>query len=343
MRAGQPQCGRRTRARAGPWRRHAHPPVTVVVPLYNKVQYIRRCLRSIHRQTAQAASIIVVDDGSTDGSAGAAKPLLRPMDRLVHQDHAGASAARNAGVDLGRSELVAFVDADDEWLPAHLDLLLELHHRFPEAGAYATAYRVRDARGRLLTPAFRHVPASSDGGVIESYLRAVVEGRSPFCASSVVVRKTALHEVGGFPVGVPFGEDIDTWLRIALRYAIAWTPEPGTVYHTGAAGRVSQEPRTGDYPLARRIEEYQRAAADQGETASLLQEHLVKRRLRMVRLNCEAGDLDTARRVLRLCRGTKGFRVHRWRWGLRLLLARLWPGVRARSIPWPPGARLPEG
>jgi len=317
--------------------------VTVIVPLYNKGSYIGRCLRSIHRQTHPASSIIVVDDGSTDGSARAAKPLLRPMDRLVHQEHAGASAARNAGVDLARSELVAFLDADDEWLPAHLDVLLKLHHRFPGAGACAAAYRVRDARGRLLAPAFRQVPTSSDGGIIPSYLRAAVEGRSPFCTSSFMVRQTVLREVGGFPVGIDYGEDTDTWLRIALRHPIAWTQQPGVVYHADASGRVSQQPRTGDYPLAHRVEEYHRAAADQSQTAGLLQEYLVKRRLGMVRLNCEAGDLDTARHVLRLCKGTKRFRIHRWRWGLRLLLARLLQGPRARRIPWPPDARQPEG
>lgn len=268
-----------------------------------------------------------------------AKPLLRHVDRLVYQDRAGASAARNAGVDLAQSELVAFLDGDDEWLPEHLDLLLKLQHRFPEAGVYATAYQVADARGRLLTPAFRQVPLPRDGGVIRSYLRAAVEGRCPLCTSSLMVRKTVLREVGGFPVGVHYGEDADTWLRIGFRYAIAWTQQPGAVYHVGASGRVSHQPRTGDYPLADRVEEYYSAAPNRGETAGLLREYLVKRRLRMVRLNFEAGDLDTAHHVLRLCRGTERFRLHRCRWGLRLLLASLVRGVRAHPNLWPPNTQ----
>ncbi len=289
--------------------------VTVVIPLYNKAPYVGRCLESVRRQTCRAFSIIVVDDGSTDGSAEAARPYLGPDDRLVQQANAGAAAARNTGVALAETELVAFLDADDEWFPEFLDLVLGLHDRFPEAGAYGTAYRIRDRRGRLRTRlTFRRLPTSPDGGLISSYLRAVVDGRTPLWSSSVMAHKAALDAVGGFPVGIRHGEDLDTWLRLGLRYPIAWTRQPGAIYRQDADGRVCVEPRSGDCPFADRVEEYARLAAGDPETVELLAEYLAKQRLEMIGRNWRAGDMGRVRELLRACQGTKRFLLWRWAW-----------------------------
>jgi len=141
--------------------------VTVVIPLYDKARYVGRCLKSVRRQTCRDFSTIVVDDGSTDGSAEAARPCLGPGDRLVHQANAGAAAARNTGLELAETELVAFLDADDEWLRESLDLVLKLHDRFPEAGAYGTAYQVRSRCGRHGTRLSRAGNLSSDPAFLD--------------------------------------------------------------------------------------------------------------------------------------------------------------------------------
>ena len=93
------------------------PAISVVIPLYNKVKYIRRALDSVLNQTSADLEVIVVDDGSTDGGGHV---VLRQHDgrvRLIRQGNKGVSVARNRGVSEARADLIAFLDADDEWLP----------------------------------------------------------------------------------------------------------------------------------------------------------------------------------------------------------------------------------
>ncbi len=94
--------------------------VTVIVPLFNKEQYIARCLRSIQAQTLSEFEVIVVNDGSTDGGEKIAAQFADSRIRVIHQTNAGPGAARNRGLSEARGEYVAFLDADDEWLPDYL-------------------------------------------------------------------------------------------------------------------------------------------------------------------------------------------------------------------------------
>src|SRR5688572_26009031 len=98
------------------------PVVTVVVPLYNKQQYVTRALASIEKQTYQDFEVIIIDDGSTDCGADMARAFCThdARFRVVSQSNAGPGAARNRGIELARGRFVAFLDADDEWLPDYL-------------------------------------------------------------------------------------------------------------------------------------------------------------------------------------------------------------------------------
>ena len=117
---------------------------SVVIPLYNKQGEIRRCLESVLAQTLQDFEVVVVNDGSQDEGAAIVEQFCESDKRirLYNQSNQGVAAARNMGVSLAQAQCVAFLDADDEWLPEHLALLSSLRAKSPEAGVWLTAYWV---------------------------------------------------------------------------------------------------------------------------------------------------------------------------------------------------------
>lgn len=100
--------------------------ISVVIPLFNKGPYIARTLDSVLKQTFQDFKVIVVDDGSTDDGAEIVRGFDDPRIQLIQQPNQGESVARNRGVDESLSDFVAFLDADDEWMPKHLETILKL-------------------------------------------------------------------------------------------------------------------------------------------------------------------------------------------------------------------------
>jgi glycosyltransferase involved in cell wall biosynthesis len=218
-----------------------NPSVSIVIPLYNKGRYIERALKSIMTQTVQDFEVVVVDDGSTDDGAQRVREFDDPRIRLVQQENQGVSAARNRGIRETQSDLVAFLDADDEWLPIFLEIVLRLRERYPEAGLFST-YRVdRKPDGIEVKPPLPNVPPPPWEGLLPSYFLAATLSQQPVCSSATVIPKHILGEIGGFPSTVRIGEDLITWFKIALRYPIAFTWEVGAVYHMEAENRTSKE------------------------------------------------------------------------------------------------------
>jgi len=210
--------------------------VSVVVPLYNKAPYIERALRSVLAQTFQDFEIIVVDDGSTDNGAEIVKGILDARIHLIQQKNAGVSAARNKGIELANANLIAFLDADDEWKPEFLETILRLKKKFPEAGAYATAYEQVFPSGKIIVPKFKAIPSPPWEGIIPRYFRSAI-GPAPVSSSAVAVPAEIFERVRKFPAGQPLAEDLDTWLRISLKYPIAFSRKVGAAYHMEASNR----------------------------------------------------------------------------------------------------------
>ncbi len=223
---------------------------SVVIPLYNKRPYIKRAVESILAQTIQNFEIIVVDDGSTDGGADIVREIDSPKIRLFQQENFGVSAARNCGITRAQGDIVAFLDADDEWKPGFLKKIAFLAEKYPHAGAYATAVESIEVDGSLKVKNFRILDGNLEDGVIENYFK--VASQFPLTSSSIAVPKIILSEVGGFRLFEELSEDVDMWVRIALRYPIAWSEDSLVVLHKEAGNRAVVKKRFHGEPIVSR-------------------------------------------------------------------------------------------
>ena len=127
--------------------------ISVVIPLYNKVSSIAKTLRSIQGQTVEVSEVVIVDDGSTDDSVNEVQqyqmkePIFGNKIRLIRQTNGGVSKARNRGIAEAKGDIIAFIDADDEWKPTYIETISRLVELYPCCGVYATSYEKIDAYG----------------------------------------------------------------------------------------------------------------------------------------------------------------------------------------------------
>lgn len=209
------------------------PTVSVVIPAYNAEPFVAMTVKSVLQQTYQDLEVIVVDDGSTDRTAAALEEFGDRI-RVHRQANAGVAAARNAGVELSSGSWIAFLDADDLWLPNKLERQLA-SHRAPLV--YTDRFNI-GARGGL--PLVQSgVTKMHDGDV---FLPLLLEGNF-ITNSSVLIRREVFDATGGFAAGVSPAEDWDLWLRVAERHPVAFCPEPLVRYrfHPDGASRNHQQ------------------------------------------------------------------------------------------------------
>lgn len=205
-------------------------PVSVVIPAFNAERFLDAALRSVIAQTVSPQEIIVVDDGSRDGTADVARRFGGAV-LLITQDNQGVSAARNRGAASASGDWLAFLDADDEWLPHKLERQLEQTDGRPDVVACFTEEMLHDER----TGATWHVRYRNEPDMVRVLL---LEGCVIGNNSSVMVRKGVFMEVGGFDLGLSYSADWDMWLRLAERGAFSLVAEPLVHYriHAGSMG-----------------------------------------------------------------------------------------------------------
>lgn len=208
----------------------AAPAISIVMPLYNKAGQVLETIASVRAQTLSDWELVVVDDGSTDDGPALVRDLKDARVRVVSQANAGVSAARNRGIELARADLVAFLDADDLWLPGFLAAILALQADFPEAHWFATGYEIRPAHGAAYTSRLRGPPADFSRGLLPDYFIVSLASDPPVWSSATAVRRHAIQAIGGFPLGIGSGEDLLTWARLAVRYPLAYDARPLAVF-----------------------------------------------------------------------------------------------------------------
>ena len=212
------------------------PLVSVVMPLYNKEADVGRAIESVLNQTVPDFELIVVNDGSTDQGPEVVRSISDARIRVFDQENAGVSAARNRGIHESRSDLIAFLDADDEWKPDFLETILHLKEKYPSCSVFATNYVFREVNGKYHSPIIRGLPLHPWEGVIEDYFAVAARSDPPLWTSAVSVKKEALYAVSLFPEGVTLGEDLLTWARLAAHYHIAYCSKVLAIYKLGYTG-----------------------------------------------------------------------------------------------------------
>lgn len=204
---------------------------SVVVPIWNARSTLARTVASVLAQDFRGFELLLIDDGSTDGGL---ETLPRPLDARVvvlRQENGGRAAACNTGLRQARHDWIAFIDADDLWLPGHLTELDRIRRRFPDAGLIGTAYIDTDFQGRYA------VPRDDPEPVIEviRYFERVGRDLKPLGASSAAVTRAAIEEVG--PYGsYRIGDESELFARIALRRPVATSTRKTAVYVHGTGG-----------------------------------------------------------------------------------------------------------
>jgi len=220
--------------------------ISVVIPLYNKAEYIARALDSVFAQKFRDFEVIVVNDASTDGgekiAAGYKNKGVKLFNRIAPSP--GGHAARNLGIKESSGSLVSFLDADDEWTPDFLEAITRLRRKFHEAGVYATSYLRKFKDGTIKNPEFREIPEDEGWeGIVPDYFKSCQHGSSPVWTSAAAIPKTVFASAGMFPEGVKKGGDRDMWVRIALRYPVAFSRRACALYNMDIPGSVSKTNR----------------------------------------------------------------------------------------------------
>jgi glycosyltransferase involved in cell wall biosynthesis len=227
---------------------HAIPPISVVIPCHNAAKYIEATLRSVFAQQEGELEVLMVDDGSTDGSA---ELVMRsfPQVRVLRQANQGVAAARNHGIEQARHDWVAFVDADDIWVPGKLRAQWALLQQRPDARMCYTGWKVWPTDdvdpppaliAQLQEQAASAAPHPRPGPSGWIYPELLID--CVVWTSTVLVQRSLLREVAGFDVSLRVGEDYDLWLRLSRLTPILHVPCAYALYRLHPANLTKRVP-----------------------------------------------------------------------------------------------------
>ena len=185
--------------------------VSVIIPVFNRAKLIYRSINSVINQTYPVNEIIVIDDGSKDGTYDLVKRDF-PQVMLTHQENKGVSTARNAGIKLAKSKWIAFLDSDDEWLPKKVEKQINLlNTNFSYKICHTDEVWIRNQV--RVNPMKKHRKYGGD----------IYNKCLPLCVispSSIIIHKDIFNNVGLFDESLPVCEEYDMWLRICSKYSV---------------------------------------------------------------------------------------------------------------------------
>ncbi|MEC9274099.1 MAG: glycosyltransferase [Candidatus Neomarinimicrobiota bacterium] len=187
--------------------------VSVIIPVFNRAKLIYRSINSVINQTCPVNEIIVIDDGSKDGTYDLVKRDF-PQVILIHQENKGVSTARNVGIKLAKSKWIAFLDSDDEWLPKKVEKQINLlNTNFSYKICHTDEVWIRNQI--RVNPMKKHRKYGGD----------IYNKCLPLCVispSSIIIHKDIFNDVGLFDESLPVCEDYDMWLRICSKYSVLY-------------------------------------------------------------------------------------------------------------------------
>lgn len=206
---------------------------SVIIPLYNKAPYVAKAIGSVLSQTFTDYELVVMDDGSKDDSFAVASKAVEgcPNYHLYQQANGGVSVARNNAVSLSQGRYLCFLDADDWWEPTFLEEMSKLIDEFPNAGIYGTNYTIVNETKRKTRVANIGVGQGFESGYI-NYCQVYAKTLAmPLWTGAVSMPRAVFDEMGGFPKGIRLGEDFLLWIRVALKYKVAFLNKPLSFYN----------------------------------------------------------------------------------------------------------------
>lgn len=210
---------------------------SVVIPLYNKEATIYNTIQAVLDQEFGYFEIIVIDDGSTDGSVETVKTIKDDRINIISISNGGVSNARNIGVNYSKYEYIAFLDADDLWDSFYLLEINNLISKYPNCGLYASGYRI-DFPNKSVVVGENYIE-----GVVDNVFKSMLFDNIIW-TSACVVRKSVFEIVGGFPVGMITGEDHYMWTKVASEFNVAFCPRTLATYmrvHSGISIRFNKK------------------------------------------------------------------------------------------------------
>lgn len=205
------------------------PRISLIIPTHDRAHILPRALDSALAQTRPADEIIVIDNGSTDGTAELIHARY-PQVRYVHQANRGVSAARNHGIRAASGDWIALLDSDDAWQPRKLERQLAT---LPQDARIAHCDEIWIRNGARVNPMRKH---AKKGGRIYRHCLSLC-AISP---SAVLIRREVFEQVGLFDESLPACEDYDLWLRITVRWPVHYLDEPLVIKHGGHADQLSR-------------------------------------------------------------------------------------------------------
>lgn len=207
------------------------PLVSVIIPTFNRECWIAHAVDSVLAQTFPDYELLVVDDGSTDGTLARLKDDGRAFHLLSLPHNQGVSAARNWGIQNSDSRWVAFLDSDDRWLPQKLEKQL-LHHQAHPSSKVIFTDEIWFRRGQRVNPGKRH--QKQEGWIFQPSLALCL-----MAPSTIMIDRQVFQQVGLFDEALPVCEDYDLWLRITARFPVFFVDEKLMIRHGGHDDQLS--------------------------------------------------------------------------------------------------------
>lgn len=193
----------------------------------NYARFLPAAVESVMAQSFADWELVIIDDGSTDATPAAVQPFLSDSRvRYFRSDRLGQSRAKNLGIGLSRSEFIAFLDADDAWLPAKLEKQLALFEGRPEIGVVYCRRKLMDEEGKIL-------PAKPQAALHRGRVLTEMFVQNFVCFSSAMVRRRVFEHVGSFDPLWDLSIDYDLWLRVAKHHGLDFVDEELVLYRTG--------------------------------------------------------------------------------------------------------------
>jgi glycosyltransferase involved in cell wall biosynthesis len=214
---------------------------SIIIPLYNKENTIKKTIESVLNQTFSEFEIIIINDGSTDNSLENVNQIFNNRIQIITTENRGVSQARNLGIKNSNFPYISFLDADDFWKNNHLKTLNQLIIDFPNAGLFATKYKFIYNNKKQIIPYF--IDISNDfRGLVPNFFKSSSIYRIAW-TSCVCVPKKVLDTIGVFDENITLGagEDSDLWTRIAVKYPIAFDSKITAIYNFQGENHLSNE------------------------------------------------------------------------------------------------------